>query len=410
MNAKFENIELTVLIPCLNEAETIERCIQKAFAAFAEMDVNGEVVVADNGSTDGSQRIASTAGARVVHVEQRGYGNALIAGIHSSKGQYIIMGDADDSYDFSRLDLFLTSLRAGNDLVLGNRFKGGIAKGAMPFLHRYLGNPVLSFLGRKFFKVNVGDFHCGLRGFNRLSITKLNLSCGGMEFASEMVVKAAIAKLRIEEVPTALAKDGRSRPPHLRTFRDGWRHLRFLMFYSPRWLFLYPGFALMLIGLLMMTALFHGPIIIGDVGFDVHTMLFGGAGFLVGLQMVLFSVIAKQIGVASGALAQSGILDFYKRYCTFEGGLLLGGLLFMSGVGFAIWAVSIWASYGFGALHVSTVMRVSVFSVSLVMAGMLITISSCLMAALETYGKEFVVKNSRRLASPEFEVAPSLEL
>lgn len=399
MNARFESVELTVLIPCLNEAETIELCIHKALSAFEKMGVNGEVVVADNGSVDSSQEISRAAGARVISVEQRGYGNALIAGIQASKGKFIIMGDADDSYDFSRLELFLASLRAGNDLVLGNRFKGGIAKGAMPFLHRYLGNPVLSFLGRKFYKVNVGDFHCGLRGFNRSSISKLNLSCGGMEFASEMVVKAAIAKLKIDEVPTTLSKDGRSRPPHLRTFRDGWRHLRFLMFYSPRWLFLYPGFALMLIGLCMMMALFKGPVVIGDIGFDVHTMLFGGAGFLVGLQMILFSVIAKQIGVACGALAQSVTLTMYKRYFTFEGGLLLGGALFLLGVAFAIWAISIWASYGFGALEVSKVMRVSVFSVTMIMAGMLITISSCLIAALEAYEKEFLLQKDRRFCA-----------
>lgn len=408
MNAKFSDIELTVLIPCLNEAETIGLCIRKAFSAFAKMEVVGEVVVADNGSDDGSQAIAHAAGARVTRVEQRGYGNALIAGIHASKGRYVVMGDADDSYDFSQLDLFLASLRAGNDLVLGNRFKGGIAKGAMPFLHRYLGNPVLSFLGRKFYNVNVGDFHCGLRGVNRLSIRKLNLSCGGMEFASEMVVKAAIARLKIDEVPTSLAKDGRSRPPHLRTFRDGWRHLRFLMFYSPRWLFLYPGFSLVLIGLLTMMALFNGPVVIGDVGFDVHTMLFGGAGFLVGLQMILFSVIAKQIGVACGALAQSDILDLYKQYFTFEGGLLLGIFLFLFGVGFAIWAVSIWASYGFGAIDASNVMRVSVFSVTMVMAGMLITISSCLMAALEAYGQKTQTKNEENRDIPEFEIDSSV--
>jgi glycosyltransferase involved in cell wall biosynthesis len=387
MNAKFENIELTVLMPCLNEAETLGQCIEKALLSFAKLGVVGEVLVADNGSSDGSQAIATAAGARVVDVAQRGYGNALIAGINSSKGKYIIMGDADDSYDFGRLDGFLRELRSGKDLVLGNRFQGGIESGAMPFLHKYVGNPILSFIGRTFYKIKVGDFHCGLRGFKKESVSKLNLVCGGMEFASEMIVKASIAKLKIAEIPTTLAKDGRSRSPHLRTFRDGWRHLRFLMFYSPRWLFLYPGFVLMTLGLLMMLTLFFGPVVVGEVGFDVHTMLYSGAGFLVGLQMTLFSLIAKQIGVAFGVLARSSTLDVFKRHCTFEGGVLLGILLALSGGALAVWAVSIWASYDFGRIDATTVMRFSVFSVALVMAGVLIVIFSCLMAALDTYGQ-----------------------
>lgn len=397
MNAKFENIELTVLMPCLNEAETLKVCIEKALLSFTKLGVTGEVLVADNGSSDGSQEIAIAAGARVVNVELRGYGNALIAGINSSRGKYIIMGDADDSYDFGRLGGFLKELRNGNDLVLGNRFQGGIESGAMPFLHKYVGNPILSFIGRTFYKIKVGDFHCGLRGFKKESISQLNLVCGGMEFASEMIVKASIAKLKIAEIPTTLAKDGRSRSPHLRTFRDGWRHLRFLMFYSPRWLFLYPGFVLMTLGLLMMLTLFFGPVVVGEVGLDVHTMLYSGAGFLVGLQMTLFSLIAKQIGVAFGVLARSTTLEMFKRYCTFEGGLLLGILLLFSGVALAIWAVSIWASYDFGRIDATTVMRFSVFSVTLVMAGILIAIFSCLMAALDTYSQAPSRPNSRAM-------------
>ncbi len=239
MNAENNNIELSVVMPCLNEAETIETCIKKAFAWMQANQVNGEVVIGDNGSTDGSQKMAEDLGARVIAVPRKGYGSALMGAIEAAKGKYVIMGDSDDSYDFGNLNLFVDELRNGKDLVMGNRFKGGIGEGAMPFLHRYLGNPVLSFIGRLFFKCPVGDFHCGLRGFRQDIVSVLDLKTTGMEFASEMVVKATIFKLNITEVPTILSKDGRTRPPHLRTWRDGWRHLRFLLIYSPRWLFLY---------------------------------------------------------------------------------------------------------------------------------------------------------------------------
>src|SRR5271170_1518471 len=236
-------------MPCLNEAETVATCVRKAMGFLAASGISGEVLVADNGSTDGSQRLAEEAGARVVPISEKGYGNALMGGILAARGKYVIMGDADDSYDFTNLMPFVTELRNGADLVMGNRFKGGIAPGAMPALHRYLGTPVLSFIGRLFFHSNIGDFNCGLRGFRRDSAIKLGLQATGMEFATEMIVKAALAHQKIVEVPTTLAKDGRSRPPHLNTWRDGWRHLRFLMLFSPTWLFLYPGLVLLIVGL-----------------------------------------------------------------------------------------------------------------------------------------------------------------
>src|SRR5216683_2493132 len=261
-------------MPCLNEAETVATCVRKAAGFLREHGIDGEIVVADNGSTDGSQRLAEEAGARVVAVSAKGYGNALLGGIVDAQGRYIIMGDADDSYDFTALMPFVSALRDGADLVMGNRFRGGIAPGAMPPLHRYLGNPVLSFVGRLFFRSAIGDFHCGLRGFNRDSVMALNLQATGMEFASEMVVKAALAGQHVTEVPTTLAKDGRSRPPHLHTWRDGWRHLRFLLLYSPRWLFLYPGALLMLAGAAAGAWLLPGPRTIAGVAFDVHTLVY----------------------------------------------------------------------------------------------------------------------------------------
>src|ERR1700730_16702928 len=267
-----DSLELTILMPCLNEAETVSICVAKARSFLARTGIAGEVLIADNGSADGSVVLAQQGGARVVAVAERGYGAALRAGVGAARGRYVIMGDADDSYDFSNLDLFVAKLRDGCDLVMGNRFDGGIAPGAMPFLHHYLGNPVLSLLGRLLFGAKIRDFHCGLRGFRRDAILRLDLRTSGMEFASEMVVRAALAKLAIAEVPTTLAVDGRSRPPHLRTWHDGWRHLRFLLMFSPRWLFLYPGLALMALGALGVAVLFQGPLMVSaKFGFDDHT-------------------------------------------------------------------------------------------------------------------------------------------
>src|SRR6267378_7884160 len=299
-----ETCELTILMPCLNEAETLASCISKARAFLARSGCTGEVVIADNGSTDRSPAIAAANGARVVHVAERGYGSALLGGIRAARGKFVIMGDSDDSYDFSRLDAFVEQLRAGFQLVMGNRFRGGILPGAMPPLHRYLGNPVLTGIGRLFFKSPVGDFHCGLRAFRRDAIERLDLRTHGMEFASEMVVKATAFGLRVTEIPTTLSPDGRDRAPHLRTWRDGWRHLRFLLLYSPRWLFLYPGGLLMIIGLLVGLLLLRGPLTVGGVNFDVHTLLYAAMAVIIGFQAIVFAMFTKVFAMSEGLLPE----------------------------------------------------------------------------------------------------------
>ena len=285
--------ELTILMPCLNEAETLATCIRKARDFLARSGVVGEVLIADNGSTDGSQAIAVVNGARVVPIAEKGYGSALIGGIRAARGRYVIMGDSDDSYDFSRLEAFVDKLRQGYALVMGNRFKGGIKPGAMPPLHRYLGNPVLTAIGRLFFRSPCGDFHCGLRGFDRQAILDLDLQAPGMEFASEMVVKATIHRLAVTEVPTTLSPDGRSRPPHLRSWRDGWRHLRFLLLFSPRWLFLYPGMALFLGGVGLTGWLLPQARVVGGVNLDIHTLFYASIAVVLGAHLMLFWVFAK---------------------------------------------------------------------------------------------------------------------
>ncbi|GII77924.1 dolichol-P-glucose synthetase [Sphaerisporangium rufum] len=343
-------MELTVVMPCLNEAETVETCVRKALACMAEHGIEGEVVIADNGSTDGSQQLARDAGARVVHVDAKGYGNALIGGIRAARGRYVIMGDADDSYDFTALLPFVTELRAGADLVMGNRFRGGIAPGAMPPLHRYLGNPVLSFIGRLFFPSSIRDFHCGLRGFRRDSILNLGLQTGGMEFASEMVVKATLQGLDVREVPTTLSPDGRSRPPHLRSWRDGWRHLRFLLLYSPRWLFLIPGMALMTLGLVAGTALTFGPVYIGKLAFDVDTLVGASAMVVIGFQAVLFGLFTKVYAAEEGFLPEDRRIQRLVDVVTLEKGLIAGGLLAAGGFAGLIASVAHWQVRNFGPL------------------------------------------------------------
>ncbi|HEV2722568.1 MAG TPA: glycosyltransferase family 2 protein, partial [Thermoanaerobaculia bacterium] len=280
-------IELSIVMPCLNEAETIEVCVAKARRFLDTSGIDGEVVVADNGSRDASREIAGRAGARVVDVGERGYGSALQGGIAAARGRYVIMGDADDSYDFSALAAFVEKLRGGADLVMGDRFAGGVLPGAMPPLHRWLGNPVLSGIGRLFFRSPVRDFHCGLRGFSKAAYERMELRTTGMEFASEMVVKATLLGMRVDEVPIVLHPDGRSHPPHLRSWRDGWRHLRFLLLYSPRWLFLYPGFVLMLLGAVVAGWLLPRPRTLGGVTFDVQTLLYAGMAIVIGFQAVL---------------------------------------------------------------------------------------------------------------------------
>ena len=317
-------MKLSILIPCLNEAETLETVILKARKSIQELGIEGEIVVADNGSTDGSQDIALRNGAKVIDVPVRGYGSALRHGIAASRGQYIIMGDADDSYALDDLVSFYEKLEQGFELVMGNRFKGGIETGAMPWLHKYLGNPVLSWIGRIFFKAPIGDFHCGLRGFSRESIVDLKLNSNGMEFASEMVVKSAINNLRITEVPTVLKPDGRSRKPHLRTWRDGWRHLIFLLAASPRWLFLYPGLFLAFLGFIGVVGTLRGPVSLAGVHFNLNTYLLSLGILLVGIQTTLMSILARVFSFHHGILPKSRNINRFEKWFTLERGIVIG--------------------------------------------------------------------------------------
>lgn len=352
--------ELTILMPCLNEAETLAICIQKAQGYLERSGVAGEVLIADNGSTDGSQEIATGLGARVVDIEAKGYGNALLGGIRAARGTFVIMGDADDSYDFSQLDAFVAELRKGADLVMGNRFKGGIEPGAMPALHKYLGNPVLSAVGVLFFKAPVRDFHCGLRGFRRQAILGIGLNTSGMEFASEIVVKSCLFGLKITEVPTTLKKDGRSRPPHLRSWRDGWRHLRFLLIYSPRWLFLYPGLAALTLGLAATLVLLIGRVHIGSVGLDVGTMTYAAGLAVVGYQAVLFSVMVKLFGAREGLLPMSPRYRQMVERFSVERGLIFGMLIFVAGILIALLQLFRWGGAGFGAMDTAQNVRTAI--------------------------------------------------
>jgi glycosyltransferase involved in cell wall biosynthesis len=344
-----KQLELTILMPCLNEAETLAVCIKKAKQFINTHNISGEVLIADNGSTDGSREIAQNCGARVVEIPERGYGAALIGGCNAAYGKYVIMGDADDSYDFTNLTLFLERLRAGDDLVMGNRFLGGIEKGAMPPLHRYLGNPVLSTIGRIFFPSKIRDFHCGLRGYNTESIRNLHLRTTGMEYASEMVVQAALHKLRISEVPTTLRPDGRSRPPHLRSWSDGWRHLKFLLMYSPNWLFFVPGLLLFIMGLGFSVVLTITPIIIGNVTFDVNTLVFTILLIIVGASIISTGVITKVFAEQSGYIPQNAGSIIGK--ITAERGTFLGMMLVVIGIIGEIAATISWSRASFGELN-----------------------------------------------------------
>jgi hypothetical protein len=375
-------VELTVLMPCLNEAETVATCVRKASGFLREHGIDGEVVVADNGSTDGSQALAVEAGARVVPVPAKGYGNALLGGIVAARGTYVIMGDADDSYDFTALMPFVSALRNGADLVMGNRFKGGIAPGAMRALHRYVGNPVLSFIGRLFFSVKIGDFHCGLRGFRRDSMLALGLQATGMEFASEMVVKASLAKRRVEEVPTTLSPDGRSRPPHLRSWRDGWRHLRFLLLFSPRWLFMIPGTVLLALGLLIGAAVVPRPLTIGSVTFDVNTLVGASAMVVIGFQAVQFALFTKIYASAEGFLPQDRWAKRVLRVWSLERGLVAGALLGLAGLVGAVVSVSEWKVARFGVLNPTHSLRLMLPSATALMVSCQVILGTFFMSIL----------------------------
>jgi hypothetical protein len=364
----YGELELSVVMPCLNEAETLETCVRKAQRSLAELGVDGEVVVADNGSTDGSQGIARSLGARVVDVPTRGYGAALRAGIADARGRFVIMADADDSYALDDLGPFLEALRGGADLVMGNRFAGGIAPGAMPFLHRYLGNPVLSWLGRLFFRIPTHDFHCGMRGMRREAILGLGLRTNGMEFASEMVVRSALVGHSIVEVPTTLRPDGRSRAPHLRTWRDGWRHLRFLLAFSPRWLFLYPSLALIAIGIVAVLALFTGPVTFGDVSFDVQTMVVAATALILGTQGAGLALVTRAYAARLDLLPRSPRLERLLDRVTLEWGVVLGAVLGLAGMVVFVVALLRWRATGFGELRVDD-MRVPLAGMVLVITG-----------------------------------------
>jgi len=364
-----ENIELTILMPCLNEAETLKICILKAKKSLAENGINGEVLIADNGSTDGSQLIAQENGARVVTVTEKGYGNALRGGIQAAYGKFIIMGDADDSYDFSNLLPFVQKLREGYDLVMGNRFKGGIEKGAMPFLHKYLGNPVLSFVGRLFFNIPIGDFHCGLRGFTKESAEKMGLRTTGMEFASEMVVKASLFKMKIAEVPTTLKKDGRSHPPHLNTWRDGWRHLRFLLMYSPAWLFLYPGLFFILIGLVFSSMLVVQPIKFQHIVFDVHSLLYASSFIILGFQSVVFYMFTKTFAINENLHPSNARFEKLLKLFSLENGLIGGVLLTLIGLFLTFRALFFWNSVNFSDLNPQEILRQVIPAVTSIILG-----------------------------------------
>ena len=368
-DAVTDDCELTILMPCLNEAATVGACVDAAVAALRGSGATGEVIVADNGSTDGSREIAAGRGARIVAVVERGYGAALAAGIAATRGRYVVVADADESYDLSQAGAYLAKLREGYDLVMGNRFQGGIAPGAMPALHRYLGNPVLSGLGRLFFRSPVGDFHAGMRGFRRDAILGLDLRTTGMEFASEMIVRASLAGLRITEVPTTLSPDKRGRPPHLRTWRDGWRHLRFLLLYSPRWLFLYPG-AFLLVGGATASALLLPTA-------RVHTLVYAAAAVLIGFQTVLFALFTKIYAINEGLLPEDPRLDRVFRVVTLEVGLALGALLLAAGLAGSLWALAVWDATSFGELDpASLTMRIVIVSATAIALGFQTILSS----------------------------------
>ena len=362
-------VEVSIVMPCLNEAETLATCIQKAQQAIQKDGLSAEIIVADNGSTDGSQMIAAELGARVVPVKRKGYGSALIGGIDAAHGQFVIMGDADDSYDFTAIAPLIAKLREGCDLVVGNRFLGGIQPGAMPWSHRWIGNPVLTLISRVFFHTPVGDAHCGLRGFRKEAYERMRLRATGMEFASEMVIKASLKGMRIAEVPVALRPDGRSRPPHLRTWRDGWRHLRFMLLFSPRWLFLYPGLALFAVGVLLSALLIPGPMHVGGVSLDIHTLLVAGFLSLIGYQLVLFAVFTKIFAVRTGFHPPHPLLEAVFRYVTLEVGLAAGALMVLVGLVALVVAVASWKAVGFGNLDPSLTMREVIPAVVLLALG-----------------------------------------
>ena len=377
-----QTLDITILMPCLNEGETLGVCIKKALSWLSASGLKGEVLIADNGSTDGSQSIAASLGARVIQVSQKGYGSALYHGAQASKGKWIVMGDSDDSYDFSNLDVFVSKLRADFDLVMGNRFLGGIADGAMPWKNRYIGNPILTWIGRLLFKCPAKDFHCGLRGFRKDAFQRMDLRTTGMEFASEMVIKANLFGMRIAEVATTLSKDGRSRPPHLKPWRDGWRHLRFMMLFSPRWLFIIPGVMLSTLSGVSYFALLFAPVQIGKVIFDIHTLFFAQAGLQLGVVTILFGIITRMIGIREGLLPDHRLITKLQNSPTLEIGTLVGITLISLGIYIGIDSLMSWRFVDFGLLEQGSLLRNISFSTLLIMLGGIFFITSLILGFL----------------------------
>jgi len=378
-------IEVSIVMPCLNEARTLGTCIRKAQAAIREHDLHAEVIVADNGSTDGSQKIAEELGARVIDVPERGYGAALLAGIQAAHGTYVIMADADDSYDFGAIYPFVERLRGGDDLVMGCRLPSGggtIMPGAMPWKHRWIGNPILSAIGRLLFHSPVTDFHCGLRGFRRDAILQLNVRTAGMEFASEMVIKATISGAKMSEIPITLYKDGRDRRPHLRSWRDGWRHLRFMLLFSPRWLFLLPGILLFLAGFAGGAFLVRGPVHIGHVGFDTNSLLVCAMMLMLGFQIIVYAVFARIFAITEGLLKVDRLTERGLRIFTLEGGITIGALTTIGGIVLIGYVTYMWIAHGMGALDAEASRRLMIPGITGVILGVQIVFASFFLSIL----------------------------
>jgi glycosyltransferase involved in cell wall biosynthesis len=377
------SVELTIVMPCLNEAETLKTCIVKARSFLDRSGIAGEIVIGDNGSSDGSIEIARRCGARVINIPIRGYGAALYGAIAGSRGKYCVMGDSDDSYDFSRLDAFVKALRAGADLVMGNRFLGGIEPGAMPWKNRYIGNPILSGVGRLLFRAPARDFHCGLRAFSRDAFLRMDLRTTGMEFASEMVIKATLMGMKVVEVPTTLSPDGRTRPPHLRPYRDGWRHLRFMLLFSPDWLFLYPGLVLFCAGLLLGAKLLASPVYIQGVALSVDTLIYSVTMIEVGFQAILFALLSRAYAVQEGLFPKPPKPTLFDSIFKLERGIILGSVLIVIGFLLFLYAFSIWGSANFGPLDVEKVTPIVIGSSISLSLGFEIILSSFLLSMLK---------------------------
>jgi len=380
-------------MPCLNEAESLAKCIKKANAWLNQTKTIGEIIIADNGSIDGSQNIARSNGARVIDVPIRGYGSAIYFGSIQAKGKYIIVGDSDDSYDFSKLDNFIKELDCGFDLVVGNRFLGGIKRGAMPWKNRYIGNPILSFIGTSLFKCPAKDFHCGLRGYTKDAFLKMNLRTTGMEFASEMIIKACLLGMKITEVPTILSKDGRSRPPHLRPWRDGWRHLGFMLLCSPRWFFLIPGIVCLATSIFIYFLIFINPIKIGNLVLDINTMLFAQAAITISLLTIFLSVLAKIFSVEMGLLQENKLLERVRTSTVCVIGGAVGILSIIIGIYMGIDLLSEWGFRNFGELKQGEFLKFVSLSTLAVTFGGIVLLASIIIGFLTIPARRFDNEN-----------------